>query len=203
MRILLTGFEPFGGESVNPSVEVVRAIATDPPAGVEVTTLILEVRPGVWRDALVPTFVDGDYDAWLGLGQAGARTALSVERVGLNVLVERDGEDASAIERPIVEGGPAGYFARLPVHDLVRHVSAADVAALVSNHAGTYICNEALYGFQHHLEQTGGDVPSGFIHLPYLPEQARSKPRRTPSMPLETQIAGVRAAVEFVRGLVD
>ncbi len=202
MRLLLTGFEPFGGESVNPSQEVVRAIEAAPPDGVEVTPLILPVRGGVGLEVLAPAFDEGDFDAWLGLGQAGARVALSVERVGINVLVERDGEDGDAREQPIVPGGPGGYFSQLPVHDLARHISAAGAPAVVSNSAGTYICNEVTYAMQHHLAQRDLHRPSGFIHLPYLPEQVEGKRGGTPSMSLEMQIAGVRAAVEYVRDLV-
>ena len=201
MRILLTGFEPFGGESVNPSERVVVAIAADPPQGVEVTPLVLPVRPGVGLEVLAPAFDEGGYGAWLGLGQAGARVALSVERVGINVLVDRDDEEGDPEERPIVPEGPGGYFAQLSVHDLGRHISAAGVPAVVSNSAGTYICNEVLYAMQHHLALADRHLPSGFIHLPYLPEQAEGKRQGTPSMPLETQVAGVRAALEYVRGL--
>ncbi len=206
MRLLLTGFEPFGGESINPSQEVVRLLAETPPAGAEVTPLVLPVRSGVGLGMLAPAFDDGDYDAWLGLGQAGARVALSVERVGINVLVDRasdDDRDDGPPEQAIVKDGPAGYFSQLPVHDLARHISAAGVPAVVSNSAGTYICNEVLYAMQHHFALTARHRPSGFIHLPYLPEQAEGKRMGTPSMPLETQVAGVRAAVEYLRTLGD
>lgn len=201
MRLLLTGFEPFGGETINPSQRVVHALAEAPPAGVTVTPLILPVRVGVGLDVLAPAFAEGDYDAWLGLGQAGARVALSVERVGLNLVVERDGEDGDEIEQEIVYGGPAGYFSQLPIHDLARHISASGVPAVVSNFAGTYICNEVTYAMQHHLDAAGLHRPSGFIHLPYLPEQVQGKRPGTPSMALEVQVAGVRAAVEYVRDL--
>lgn len=197
MRLLLTAFEPFGGEAVNPSQEVARAIAAQPPAGVEVDTLVLPVRGRISFERLLPALDGGAYDAWLGLGEAGGRAPLSVERVGINVLVDGRG----APEETLVEGGPAAYFSRLPVLDLARAIIEAGVPAQVSNTAGTYICNEVTYVVQHHLATTGRDLPSGFIHLPFLPQQVLTKPPATPSMPLDTQVAGVRAAIECIARL--
>ena len=209
MRLLLTGFEPFGGEIVNPSWEVARAIEGQPPAGVDLRTLELPVRGGIALERLVPAFergaAGGAFDAWLGLGQAGGRPQLSVERVGINLLVERDGATAALEERALVDGGPAAYLSRLPVRELAEHMAARGVPTAVSNSAGTYVCNEVTYVMQHHLASAGGgrDVPGGFIHLPYLPQQVAGKPPGTPSMALETQVLGVRAAVEFLRELVE
>ena len=209
MRLLLTGFEPFGEETVNPSWEVAQAIDAQSPAAVELTALELPVRGGVALDRLVPAFeqgaAGGPFDAWLGLGQAGGRPQLSVERVGINLLVQRDGATAALEERALVDGGPAAYFSRLPVRELAAHMAARGAPTAVSNSAGTYVCNEVAYVMQHHLAGAGGgrDVPGGFIHLPYLPQQVAGKPPGTPSMALETQLVGVRAAVEFLRELVE
>ncbi|MPZ99043.1 MAG: pyroglutamyl-peptidase I [Dehalococcoidia bacterium] len=206
MRLLLTGFEPFGGETVNPSAEVVARVAAQPPAGVEVTPLLLPVRGRISFERLVPAFEAGGFDAWLGVGQAGGRAALSVERVGINLLIDRGqrlpDETAGSEEQTLVEGGPAAYFSRLPVVALARRMTEAGAPSAVSNTAGAYICNEALYAMRHHLTSTGRDVPSGFIHLPYLPEQVADKPSATPSMALETQVLGVRVAIEVMRELV-
>lgn len=199
MRLLLTGFEPFGGETVNPSWAVAQEIAAAPPEGVTVTTLELPVRGRVSFERLLPVLARADHDAWLGLGEAGGRPFLSVERVGINVLIDGRG----APEQPLVDGGPAAYFSRLPVTEVAAAIGAAGVPAQVSNTAGTYICNEVTYVVQHHLATTGRDLPSGFIHLPFLPVQAATKPPGTPSMALETQVTGVRAAIESIRGLVE
>jgi pyroglutamyl-peptidase len=209
MRLLLTGFEPFAGATVNPSWAVVRAIEADSPSGVEVTSLELAVRGGIAFERLVPAFErgagGGAFDAWLGLGQAGGRPQLSVERLGINLLVERDDATAALEERALVDGGPAAYFSRLPVRELAEHMAARGAPTAVSNSAGTYVCNEVTYVMQHHLASAGSgrDVSSGFIHLPYLPQQVAGKPSGTPSMALETQVLGVRAAVEFLRELVE
>jgi pyroglutamyl-peptidase len=202
MRLLLTGFEPFGGERVNPSEEVVRAIADAPPEGIELTTRVLPVRPRSAFDHLLPVLEAGDFDAWLGLGEAGGRAYLSVERVGINVFVDAALPADERREVAIVEGGPAGYFARLALAELVGRMQEAGAPSVASNTAGTYCCNESLYAVQHYLERSGRAMPSGFIHLPYLPEQTVEKAAGTPSMALETQVLGVRAAIELLRDRV-
>ena len=203
MRLLLTGFEPFRDESVNPSEAVVRVIGADPPPGVELTVRVLPVQLNSAFEHLLPALTAEPYDAWLGLGEAGGRAHLSVERVGINVFVNSALPPEQREEQTIVEGGPAGYFSRLPQASLARRMRAAGAPAAVSNTAGTYYCNESLYVVQHHLATTGGDIPSGLIHLPYLPQQVADKPPGTPSMSLETQLVGVRAAIAGVRELVD
>ena len=204
MRLLLTGFAPYGGETVNPSAELLRALASEPPSGVELTTLELPVRARVSFELLVPAIEGGGFDGWLGLGQAGGRPQLSVERLGINVLTARETSDEAGSaddEERLVEDGPAAYFSQLPVVRLAEHITAAGAPAAVSNSAGAYICNELIYVVQHHLASAGRELPSGFIHLPYLPQQLAGKPPATPSMALETQLLGVRAAVEFIRDL--
>jgi pyroglutamyl-peptidase len=198
MRLLLTGFEPFGGEAVNPSWQVACALAAAPPEDVTLSTLELPVRGRISFERLLPALDAGGYDAWLGLGEAGGRPHLSVERVGINVLIDGRGAE----EQTLVEGGPAAYFSRLPVAAVAAAISKAGVPAQVSNTAGTYICNEVTYVVQHHLAEVGSDLPSGFIHLPFLPEQVIGKPPATPSMALETQVLGVRAAIECLRTIV-
>jgi pyroglutamyl-peptidase len=199
MRLLLTGFEPFNGESVNPSAEVVRAIETDPPTGIQLTTMILPVRFRSVAERILPALDGGAHDAWLGLGEAGKRAQLSVERVGINVFVDAALPVADRVEHTIREGGPDAYFARLPLHDLAATMREAGAPSVVSNTAGTYCCNESIYTVGHHLTETGRDLLAGFIHLPYLPEQTTTKPVGTASMALDTQLRGIRAAIELLR----
>ncbi len=201
MRLLLSGFEPFGGERVNPSWEVARAVAASPPDGVEAEALLLPVRAGAALDVLWPAFEAGAFDAWLGLGQAGGRTHLSVERTGVNVLTDRDASGRALPEAAVVAGAPAARFARLPVHEAAAAMRAAGAPAQVSESAGTYICNEALFAMLDRLDAAGSAAPAGFVHLPYLPEQTLAMREGAPSMALETQALGVRAAAAFLRGL--
>ena len=202
MRLLLSGFEPFGGERVNPSWEVARAVAAAPPGGVDIELLRLPVRGGISFDRLIPAFEAGAFDVWIGLGEAGGRSHLSVERTGVNVLIDRDADGRAMPEQALVPDGPAAYFARLPVADLAAAMREAGAPAQVSETAGTYICNETLYAMLARLDATGGRALAGFIHLPYLPEQTVEKRAGTPSMALEAQALGVWAAIGFARSLV-
>ncbi len=199
MRLLLTAFEPFGGETLNPSWEVARALTVIRPDGVDLEVLQLPVRAGVSFECLLPALDSGNFDAWLGLGEAGGRPLVSVERVGINLLIDGRG----ALEQPIVEGGPPAYFSRLPVSDIAAAIARSGTPAQVSNSAGTYICNEVTYVVQHHLATTGRDLPSGFIHLPFQPEQVVNKPPATPSMAHGTQVGAVLVAIEHIRALID
>ena len=131
MRLLLSGFEPFGGERVNPSWEVASAIGASPPDGVDLELLRLPVRGRISFDRLIPAFEAGGFDAWIGLGEAGGRSHLSVERTGVNVLIDRDAEGKVMPDQTLVPDGPAGYFARL----LVGEVAAAMQALRVKEFA--------------------------------------------------------------------
>ena len=203
MRLLLTGFEPFDGERINPSAVVVRELEGSRPAGVDLTAMILPVRGRISFELLLPELDRGGYDGWLGLGEAGGRPQLSVERIGVNVLVDRGPDSNTPKEQALVEGGPAAYFSQLPVAELVARMAEAGAPAALSNTAGTYICNEVTYAVQHHLAQTGRAMPSGFIHLPYLPEQIHGKRPGMPSMALDTQVLGVRTAIECLSELSE
>ena len=202
MKLLLTGFEPFGGEALNPSWEVAQAVEAAPPAEVVVTALSLPVVGRSSFERLLPALDGGAFDAWLGLGEAGGRAVLSVERVGINLLVDRGPLSSNHGEQTLVEGGAAAYFSRLPARELATAMAEAGAPAQVSNSAGTYICNEVIYVVQHHLAETGRDMPSGFIHLPYLPQQVTKKPPQTASMALDTQVLGVTTAIACIRDLV-
>ena len=206
MRLLLSGFEPFGGERVNPSWEVASALGEAPPEGVELELLRLPVRGRISFERLLPAFEAGAFDAWIGLGQAEGRTHLSVERLGVNLLIDRDADGLALPEQALVPEAPAAYFARLPVAGVAAAIRRSGSPAEVSDTAGAYICNETLFAMLHALAGTH-DAPqegprAGFIHLPYLPEQTLDKRAGTPSMALESQLRGVRAALELVRDLV-
>jgi pyroglutamyl-peptidase len=192
--LLLTGFEPFGGETVNPSWLIASALDGETIGGARVQALQLptEFRASlrVLRAALrrhTPSVV-------VALGQAGGRTELSIERIAINVDDARipDNVGARPIDRPVVRGGPAAYFSTLPVKAIVAALAARGVPAGVSQTAGTFVCNHVFYGLQHAL--AGTRVRSGFVHVPYLPEQAEAWPG-SPSLPLPTMVDGVRAVL--------
>ena len=206
MRLLLTGFAPFGGEALNPSWEVARAIRDDPLEDVDATVAELPIRARVAVDVLRPLWRAGGFDVWLGLGQAGGRAHICVERMALNLFHGReDGEpgrtpaaDLQPEER-ILEGAPEAYLCRVRAQELAAAIRQGGAAAAVSYSAGTYLCNQVLYVMEHDLRERGAGASALFLHLPYVPEQVSGKPEATPSLPLATQLAGVRAAIAWLR----
>jgi pyroglutamyl-peptidase len=193
--ILLTGFEPFGGETINPSAEVARALHGRRIGGAPVVAVQLPCAFGqaiaVLRDALAahrPQLV-------LALGQAGGRCDLALERVAINIDDARiaDNRGAQPIDEPVVADGPAAYFSTLPVKAMVAAMRQAGHPASLSHSAGTFVCNHVFYGLQHALAGQPG-VRSGFMHLPYLPEQA-ARHAGAPSLALATMVDGVAAAL--------
>ena len=196
--ILLTGFEPFGGESVNPSWEIARALDGWTCEGRTVRAVRL---PCAFGDAL--RTLDEALDAHrpelvMCLGQAGGRAEISIERAALNVDDARipDNLGRQPIDAAVVAGGPAAYFSTLPIKALAHDMRGAGVAAAVSNSAGTFVCNHVFYALMHRLATTPAlaGARGGFVHVPYTPEQVATKPG-TPSMPLATQVDGIRQAL--------
>ena len=201
MRILITGFEPFGGQSINPSWEVARALDGLSWPQAQVRAIQLPCVFAQAASALTRALDEIRPDIVLALGQAEGRSDISVERVAINIMDARIADNAGAqpIDQPVVAGAPAAYFSTLPIKHLVARLRVAGFPASVSQTAGTFVCNQVFYALQHAL--AGRAVRSGFLHLPLLPEQAAHWPGPTlPSMPLGTQVA---AAVCALRCLCD
>jgi pyroglutamyl-peptidase len=196
--VLLTGFEPFNGAAINPAWEAVRALRGWVDGDFIVEVLQLPCVFGQATRVLCGAVDEIRPDIVICVGQAGGRADLTVERVGINVddAPIPDNEGQQPVDAPIVEGGPAAYFATLPVKAMVGAMRERDLRASVSQTAGTFVCNHVLYGLMHHLQ--GREVIGGFIHVPYLPEQAVDG---APSMPLAQIVEGLKVAVEVaVRG---
>ena len=193
--ILLTGFEPFGGESVNPSWQVAQALDGANIAGARVHALQLPCVFGAARAALDTALQRLRPTLVLALGQAGGREGFTVERVAINVDDGRipDNAGQQPIDEAVVPGGPAAYFASLPIKAMVAALQQAGWPAAVSQTAGTYVCNHVFYGLMHSLRRRRS-VRAGFMHLPWLPEQAAAQAGQ-PSLPLAVQTAGVRLAL--------
>jgi pyroglutamyl-peptidase len=142
--------------------------------------------------------------AVISLGEAGGRARISIERAAVNLLDFRMADNAGAQvhDQPVVEGGPAAYFSTLPVRQMYEMLLEKGIPTELSLSAGAFICNQVMYTCLHHIERSGRRVPAGFIHLPYLPEQAAALARAgkaaAPSMALETLVAAVRASIEVV-----
>jgi pyroglutamyl-peptidase len=196
MNILLTGFEPFGGETINPSWEAVRALdgwrctgrATVHARRVGCVFGESLAAMNAAIDELEPRLV-------IGVGQAGGRSEISPERVAVNLDDARIADNAGhqPIDQPVVAGAPAAYFSTLPIKAMVRDLRAAGIPASVSNSAGSFVCNHVFFGLMHRLAGLKG-VRGGFIHVPWLPAQA-AQFAGAPSMALATMIEGLRVAV--------
>ncbi|MFI9355472.1 pyroglutamyl-peptidase I [Streptomyces lydicus] len=182
-RVLLTGFAPFDGETVNPSWQAVRAAAAEPLTGIEVSAVELPCVYGASVAVLRAAIEEARPEIVVCVGQAGGRPDITVERVAINVDDARipDSSGAEPIDEPVVPGGPAAYFATLPVKACVAAVRAAGLPASVSNTAGTFVCNHVFYGLAHLLATELPGVRGGFVHVPYVPEQVTD--RSQPSLP--------------------
>ncbi len=191
MKALVTGFEPFGGEKINPALE---ALGYLPPrlGAMALATRVLPAVFGRSLDALADAVAATAPDIVLCVGLAGGRAALSVERVALNLDDARipDNSGQQPIDRPVVAGGPAAYFATLPIKAAVAALREAGLPAIVSNTAGTFVCNHVFYGLMHLAATRHPGLRGGFLHVPYLPSQA-SRQDGAPSMALAEIVRGI------------
>lgn len=190
--VLITGFEPFGGEQINPSWEVVSRLDNAIIAGCRVVARQLPCVFGESLHALNSAIDTLSPSLVLAIGQAGGRTDITVERVAINIDDARiaDNKGQQPVDKAIVPVGPAAWFSTLPIKAMVTAMREAGIPASVSQTAGTFVCNHVMYGLLHKLSGQP-KVKGGFIHIPYLPEQAAAHPG-APSMAAET----VRQALE-------
>ena len=192
--ILITGFDPFGGESINPAWEAVKTMEGYTDGGY---TVVTQMVPTV-RYNSVKTAIEAaekcNPDFILCVGQAGGRPDITIERVAINCDDFRipDNGGNQPTDEPVVADGPSAYFATLPIKDIVNALHQVGIPAKVSNTAGTFVCNHIMYGVSHYAAQKGG-IKVGFMHIPYLPSQVVNKPDQ-PSMAVET----VRATLETI-----
>ena len=191
MRLLITGFDPFGGANINPSWEAVRLLP-DRIGEIEIRKLMIPTVFGNAARTVMKAAEDWQPQVILCVGQAGGRSGVTPERIGINVRQARIPDNAGnqPQEQPVIEGGPDGLFATVPVVEMVRAVEAAGLPAAVSNSAGTFVCNDTLYTLLYRYRGTGMRV--GFIHVPYLPEQGN------PSLPLEDTVKALSAAISVL-----
>ncbi|KQY18885.1 pyrrolidone-carboxylate peptidase [Massilia sp. Root133] len=194
--VLLTGFEPFNGATINPSWEAVRALDGWSGPGFAVVARQLPCVFGTALDVLRESIAGVKPDIVIAVGQAGGRSEMSLERVAINVddASIRDNAGNQPLDTPIAADGPAAYFTTLPVKAIVKALRLRGFPSGVSQTAGTFVCNHVFYGLMHHA--VGQPVKAGFIHVPFLPEQAADRPERPPSMALRDIVDALRIAVE-------
>ena len=189
-KLLITGFEPFGGEKINPSWEAVARLP-EQINEYSLTKLRLPVTFGEAADMVIKAAEEICADVILCIGQAGGRNAITPELVGINLrhATIPDDKGYQPKDEPIIDGGATAYFSTLPVRSMVEAMRAADIPAQVSYSAGAYVCNDVLYTVLAHFQDS--EVKAGFIHVPYSDDQ-----NKEPSMAIEQIVKGVALAIE-------
>ena len=194
MKLLLTGFDPFGGETINPALEAVKLVSDQLDT---VTVIKLEI-PTVFHkslDVLTEAIHNHKPDAVLCVGQAGGRDAITPERVAINIddagIPDNDGNQP--IDRTIFSDGASAYFSTLPIKAMVARIREQGIPAKVSNTAGTFVCNHLMYGLLYTLDKYYPQTKGGFVHVPFIPSQLNG--RSLPTMPLEDIARGLEAAI--------
>ncbi len=198
MKILVSGFDPFGGEKINPAIESVKLL----PDEIKGAKIIKLEIPTVARKSLkkLEEVIEIEKpDVVINVGQAGGRTDISVERVGINMddFRIKDNEGNQPIDEKIAEGGPDAYLVTIPIKAMVQKMIENKIPASVSNTAGTFVCNHVCYGMAYLASTKYPNMRTGFIHIPFLPEQVVDK-RNMPSMPLEMIAKGLEYAIEAI-----
>lgn len=195
MKILVTGFDPFGGEKVNPALEAVKSLPSE-IHGAEVHWVAIPTVFYKAAEVLETTIVRYQPDAVLCIGQAGGRASLTPERVAINQDDARipDNQGNQPIDTPIRQDGQAAYFSTLPIKAMVQAIKEEGLPATVSNTAGTFVCNHLMYQALYLADKKFPHMRSGFMHIPYMTEQVVNKPN-TASMNLTDIVRGIEAAI--------
>ena len=195
MKILVTGFDPFGGENINPAIESVKLLP-DTIKGVEIIKLEIPTVIGKSLQKIEEAIQQHQPDMILSIGQAGGRSDITVERIGINVddCRIKDNEGNQPIDRPVFADGETAYFSNLPIKAMVQEIRKEGIPASISNSAGTFVCNHVLYGVRYLIEKRYPGKKSGFIHIPYLPSQVVDKSNQA-SMALPVIVKALEAAI--------
>lgn len=199
MKVLITGFDPFGGEKINPAWEAVRGL----PDKIEDIEVIKLQIPTVFKKSAKKLFENIDMvkpDVVICVGQAGGRCEFSVERVAINVDDGRipDNDGYQPVDSPVFEDGENAYFATLPIKAIVEEVKKAGIPAGISNTAGTYVCNHIMYSLLYYLNKNNLDIRGGFVHVPFIPKQVLDK-RNMPYMELSRITKALEVTIKTIR----
>lgn len=195
MKILVTGFDPFGTDKINPAIEAVKKLPNE-IEGAEIIKLEIPTIFNKCAEVVHQAILDYQPDYVLDIGQAGGRFALTPERVAINFDDGRIADNAGFQPRnqPIHEDGQNAYFTQLPVKAMAQAVIEADVPSYVSTTAGTYVCNHIMYQVQYMIDKEFPDIKAGFMHIPFLPNQVLDRPD-TPCLSLADDVTGITAAI--------
>lgn len=190
-KLLITGFDPFGGETVNPSWEAVKLLP-DAVGDYQITKMEIPTVFGLAAHRVLAAADEMKPDVILCVGQAGGRSAVTPEVIGINLQEARipDNFRNQPVNTPVIPDGPAAYFSTVPVREMVNAIRSAQIPAALSYSAGAFVCNDVLYRLLHHFHGTA--TRAGFIHVPYLPQQAKEN---QPSMGQEQIVRALLAAI--------
>ncbi len=199
MKILVTAFDPFGGESINPALEAVK-LMKDTIEGAEIVKLEIPTVFGKSIEKTANAILIENPDAVLCVGQAGGRFEVTPERVAINVDDARipDNEGNQPIDKPIYEDGEPAYFATLPVKAMVEAIRKEGVPSSLSNSAGTFVCNHIMYGVLYEIAKMNKEIRAGFVHVPFIPQQVVGRPSPAPSMSIADITRALEAAVSAI-----
>lgn len=196
-KVLITGFDPFGGATINPAFEAVKLL----PETIQDAEIIKIEIPTVFKkdgEVLEAAIKEYQPDIVLCVGQAGGRSGVTIEKVAINLMEARipDNDGQQPLNQAIHEDGENAYFATIPVKTMVNSVKAQNIPSSVSYTAGTFVCNDIMYRLLYLAEKEYPAMRGGFIHVPYLPEQVTELPEGTPSMSADLISQALAAAIE-------
>lgn len=202
-NVLVTGFNPFGGEALNPSQQIAQALDGQVVAGHRVVGATLPTEFAAALPALQALLRKHRPTLVLALGQAGGRDGISLERVAINLIDARipDNAGAQPVDVRIVDNAPNAYFSTLPIKAMLARLHAAGIPAALSQTAGTFVCNHVFFALLHALRRKR-TVRGGFVHVPYLPEQA-ARHAGAPAMTLEAMTQAIRLCLETALATAD
>ncbi len=197
MKVLVTGFDPFGGEPVNPAFEAVKMLP-DEIAGAEIIKLEIPTVFSKCGPAVEAGLKKYEPDIVINVGQAGGRSCVTIEQVAVNLaearIPDNDGEQPS--DEPVQKDGAPAYYATIPVKAIVKNIRDHGIPCHISYTAGTYVCNCIMYNVLHMAATKYNNIRAGFIHVPFAAQQAVEKPNGTPFMSLEMIAKSLECAIE-------
>lgn len=197
-KILVTGFDPFGEEKINPALEVLKLLPNE-IAGNKIKVLEIPTVAKKSIDIIEKAIIEFNPDYILSIGQAGGRADITIERIAINIddFRIKDNDGNQPIDEKIYEDGENAYFSTLPIKAIQLEIQKAGIPASISNTAGTFVCNHVFYGVRYLIEKKYKNIRSGFIHIPYLPTQVINKPE-TPCMNINDILKGIETAIKTI-----
>ena len=199
MKVLITGFDPFGGESINPAYEAVKLLP-DTICGAEIIKLEIPTVYGKSGKVIDAKIEECPPDVVISVGQAGGRSGITIEKVAINLAEARikDNDGQQPMDTPLEEDGENAYFTNLPCKAMVKEIKKNGIPAYISYTAGTFVCNDVMYHILYQINKKYPNMRGGFIHVPYITEQVVDKPIGTPAMSTETIAKGLELAVKAI-----